>query len=144
MPIPAGSEIACEISFVSSSWLRTSSIVASTLSTLLRKITVSTGVSKEERTASVQLSVNPLENICSLLHRLKRLLVHVRRLDRVDLYVLRASVLLTIQGKEREAHLGGKRYLATRNALQLLLVDLLLSECLLRDFMVTRRESVRS
>jgi hypothetical protein len=36
MPMPAGLEMASEISFVSSSWLRTSSIVASTLSTLLQ------------------------------------------------------------------------------------------------------------
>ena len=37
MPMPAGLEMASEISLVSSSWLRTSSIVASTLSTFLQR-----------------------------------------------------------------------------------------------------------
>lgn len=84
--------MASEISFVSSSWFRTSSIVASTLSTLLEggrgECECDSGV---HSLVYSQLAVNALENIGTLLHCVQRLLVHVGRLDRVQLRVVQAS-----------------------------------------------------
>jgi hypothetical protein len=123
LPIPTGFEIASLISLVRSICSRMASIVWSTFSTLLYSISFVPGVFDVDG-ADVQTAVDPLESVCTLLHRYHCLGVEVCRFYGVDLRCVSGQAGTRVS----PTYLSLQRQSRSSDTIQLVLVRLLLSE----------------